>query len=42
MEKLGYQKGGLEVKKDWVLEKGKTKTKVLIKARSLILSTVFI
>jgi hypothetical protein len=42
MNKLGYLKGKLEMEKDRIREKDEAKTKVLIKAPSLIFSTVFI
>ena len=42
MDELGYLKGGLEMKKDRVREKDEAKTKVLIKAQSLIFSTAYI
>jgi hypothetical protein len=37
MEKWVYLKGGLEIKKDRVQEEDEAKTKVMIKAQSLIL-----
>jgi hypothetical protein len=42
MEKLGIHERGPEMKRDRVQEKDEAKTMVLIKAQSLIFSTMFI